>query len=128
MQSERAFTVKVMKKLRTLDRIWLFKTQEESVRGIPDVIGSHRGKFFSIEFKKDKYCKPDPLQEYTLGQIRKSNGLAFYWHPDNWEEQFEEFFLFKKRNLKANESGRGNEVTNAKCRNRVYTQDDLYSK
>jgi len=63
--------------------MWWFKSQEVSKRGIPDIIGvSGGGRFFAIELKKDGSCRPDPLQEYTLGKIRRAGGIGFDLNPD----------------------------------------------
>jgi hypothetical protein len=64
---EKTFKVKVQKKLKELDNIWFFKTNEVSIAGVPDIIGVRNGRFFALELKRDAKAKRSKLQEYILG-------------------------------------------------------------
>lgn len=66
---------KVIRYLRTVDRLWFYKTADKFTSGIPDIIGCYDGKFFAIELKqKGKY--PTRLQENVLENINRSGGYT----------------------------------------------------
>lgn len=84
---ETKFKEKVMKDLKTLSNTWFFKSQEVSRRGIPDIIACVGGIFCALELKAED-GRIDKLQEYTLKEIQKANGLAFAVRPSQWPEVF----------------------------------------
>jgi hypothetical protein len=75
--------------LKRIPKCWVFKTNERSVCGIPDLIGLINGKFFALELKVG-YNKATNLQLYTLNQIIKAGGLAYVVYPENLDEVMEE--------------------------------------
>lgn len=85
---ETLFKEKVVKRLHEEfgHSIYLFKTQQVSLRGIPDLVGSLKGSFFAWELKSGSNSA-SPLQEHELGRIRASGGLGAVVHPDNFEDQ-----------------------------------------
>lgn len=85
--SESQFKEIVLKDLRSLPSTWIYKTQERSIKGIPDVIGCSQGKFIAIELKKSGE-EPSPIQEYRINQIRDARGLAFWTSPEDWPYKF----------------------------------------
>lgn len=85
-QPETLFKERVKRDLETLDRIWFYKTQEVSRRGIPDFIICLRGLFYAFELKVDSPV--EPLQQYTLNKIQKADGTALVVTPQNWEQIF----------------------------------------
>lgn len=90
-QAETKFKERVIADLRTLQGTWFFKTQEVSLHGIPDLIICIWGLFIAIELKRGKKERPDNIQSYTLGQIRKkAHGVTYVAFPENWDEIFEE--------------------------------------
>lgn len=55
-----------------------------ALNGTPDFLICLCGKFVALELKKSAREKPDPLQVYNLNAIKKSEGMTFVVHPDNW--------------------------------------------
>lgn len=53
--------------------------------GVPDIVGCHNGKFFSIECKT-RGKKPTTLQEYEMGLARKAGGTAIVVDEDNLDD------------------------------------------
>ncbi len=90
MNPETKFKIKVQKdlvaarKAGKLPHLWFFKTQEVTVRGIPDILMCLNGVFVALELKKDDKTKPEKLQEYILGRITEAKGLAFKVGPKAW--------------------------------------------
>lgn len=128
MQPETAFKIKVMKRLKALEGIWLFKSQEVAVRGIPDIIGCFRGRFFAIELKRDLSSEADELQKYNLERIRKSGGLSFVWCPENYEQYLEQFFINPNVKREKATKGDGKAYRNdqgGKPSKKVYYSSDL---
>jgi Holliday junction resolvase len=84
MNPETKFKMRVQKILK--DRyglgIFFFKTQEKSVRGIPDIVGCLNGKFFAIELKT-RTGTPSKLQLHIIRSIQKTGGLAMVVDEDN---------------------------------------------
>lgn len=65
------------------------KTNERSVRGIPDIIGVCNGMFVALELKGTVRAA-DPLQARILTYIKSAGGLAYLVHSENWSSVFEE--------------------------------------
>ena len=84
---ETIFKEKVLLDLKKLDG-FVIKTQERTVKGIPDLIGCFNGRFVAIELKTDK-GEVTPIQEYRLKQILKAGGLAFSTSPSTWKMHLE---------------------------------------
>lgn len=82
-QPETCFKEKVLADLKMIPDIWVLKTQEVSVRGIPDVLGCINGKFFALELKVGS--KVGMLQQFHLDKIKKCNGIGHVVTPKNWE-------------------------------------------
>lgn len=72
--------------LKALPNTWFVKTQQRAIRGTPDYLLCVNGMFVGMELKKDGKEKPDPLQQYNLGRIKASKGIALVAHPENWEK------------------------------------------
>lgn len=86
-KEESAFKEKVLKDLKHFKSAYYFKTQERSRRGVPDIIGSIKGKFFALELKTDT-GKLDALQVHILHKIRESSGFALVTSPSTWADHF----------------------------------------
>lgn len=84
MNPETLFKLRVQKDLSKLQNTWFFKTQERSIRGIPDIIGSVAGRFFAAELKIDD--EPTKLQQFILNQIKRTGAVSFSTTPEEWEE------------------------------------------
>ena len=118
-----------MNRLKKIDNLWLVKTQQLSVRGIPDLLGCFQGKFFAIELKDHVTSNITELQKYNLDRIRKCGGLAFVWHPENWEEYLEQFFTsqtYEKKRQMASDRKNMHRGTSNRTSKKVYTREDLY--
>lgn len=85
---ETKFKEKVQDDLDTLNSIWYLKTQEVSVRGVPDILMCLKGILIAIELKVDS--KLSELQIYNLRKIKKAGGKSYVATPDNWKEIFQE--------------------------------------
>ena len=85
---ESVFKEKVQKDLASLKNIWCEKIQQVGIRGTPDLLLCIGGFFVAIELKIDGE-KPDPLQEYKLGLIKKAGGISLTATPSNWARMFE---------------------------------------
>lgn len=92
---ETKFKCKVQKRLREIPEIFFFKTQEVSVRGIPDVLICYQGMFYAWELKTEK-GKLDPLQEHVLNNIKLAGGIARVVTPANLDECMEELLSGKR--------------------------------
>lgn len=84
-QPETAFKMKVQEKLKQFPDIWVFKTQQLSLMGVPDLIGCYKRRFFAWELKKDAKSPPTALQSHVLRSISNAGGLARVVNPDNLE-------------------------------------------
>lgn len=83
MKPETVFKIRVAKDLSKIPNCWFFKTQERTLRGIPDFILCLNGHFIAIELKVGKN-QVTVLQDFILKQVAKSNGLGFVVYPNNW--------------------------------------------
>lgn len=94
MQPETKFKLQVFKDLRTLKKTWFFKSQEVSVKGIPDIIMCSQGKFIALELKRNtreckSACKKLSLQKRNLGLINEALGFGIFTCPKCWDMTFE---------------------------------------
>jgi Holliday junction resolvase len=53
--------------------------------GVPDIIGTHHGRFFGIECKAGKN-KPTALQLKNLAEISRAGGIALVINEDNMHD------------------------------------------
>lgn len=62
-------------------------------RGIPDIIGCHRGLWVSFEVKKDKYQQPTELQKDNGDEIREADGYwEVVWNLNQVKQYMKEWF------------------------------------
>lgn len=85
--------------LNTFDECWYFVKEAKSLRGIPDVIGVYKGKFFALEVKKNKSEAAKKtgricLQKYITILIQKAGGFASFIYPENLEEVIDKLKKF----------------------------------
>jgi Holliday junction resolvase len=85
--NETQFKTKVMRKLKEKGGFW-YKTSDKFVRGIPDILGCFKGKFYALELKVGKNKATD-LQKYTVDEINENEGKAYVVYPDNFPEVLE---------------------------------------
>ncbi len=89
IKQETKFKDKVRKDLKTLSSCWFFKTQETSIRGIPDYILCLRGWFIALELKPEADIELDALQEYNIKCIiEDGEGIGMRVDPTNWPQTF----------------------------------------
>lgn len=85
MKPETKFKMIVAKALQHLPSGWFLKTQEVTIRGIPDYIICLRGYFIALELKASEDDALDALQEYNLKTIiEDGEGIACRVDPTNW--------------------------------------------
>ena len=77
-----------MSDLTKLGYGFVLKTQERTVKGIPDLLACFKGKFIAIELKVDGE-EATPIQKYRIKQIVKAGGLAFVTTPTEWPVHLE---------------------------------------
>jgi hypothetical protein len=71
-----------------LPRCWVLKTNELSIRGVPDFLICLNGFFIALELKVDTN-KTDRLQEYNLAKISESGGISLVVYPETWQKDYE---------------------------------------
>lgn len=88
--NERGLTAKVKRYLKDRDG-WYLKVHGGIYQaGIPDIIGSLKGRFISVELKKDKTGKLTKLQEQTIKKIiERGGGISFVAY--GWEDFKQKF-------------------------------------
>ena len=95
MPLEHAFQKTVKDRLSNLEGCYHFTKEALAIRGIPDIIGCYKGRFFAMELKRSekeasKRTGRIVLQRYTLRLIQKAGGFGWMVHPDNLESVLEE--------------------------------------
>lgn len=89
-QPETVFKERVQRLLKEhFPDAWFFKSSERSIRGIPDIIGVHRGRFIALELKVGRN-KADALQTYVISKIDGAGGFARVVTPVNLAEILDE--------------------------------------
>lgn len=83
---ETVFKNRIRPLLDALPNSWWFKTQQVSLRGIPDMIGCLNGQFVALELKKDAKAPIGKLQVHILEKIADAGGFSAVVYPENWEE------------------------------------------
>lgn len=91
---ESGFQSRVLGDLRKVPELYVFKKEAGALRGIPDIIGCYKGKFFAWELKRDARAKPSVLQQYHINNIIKSDGIARVVCPENYNSCFFELTGF----------------------------------
>lgn len=91
-KNEAHFKDKVKDRLKSLGpECYFFIKEAKSLRGIADVIGCYRGRFFAWELKKSqaeahKDRDGHKLQLFYLEKVKTSGGLGRVVYPENFEE------------------------------------------
>ena len=85
MQPETLFKEKVQEFLKSLPYCWTLKTNERSVRGIPDILICLRGQFIALELKVGENVA-DPLQQFYLDKIKAAGGFSLVVWPATWHQ------------------------------------------
>jgi len=92
---ESAFKRIVKKRLDATPNLYHFTKEAAALRGIPDIIGCYKGKFFAWELKRsEKEAKKKTgrivLQRHIIELISKSGGIGKIVYPENLDQSFEE--------------------------------------
>ena len=93
---EAAFQSAIVKTLRRLPYVQVFKTSDFYVRGLPDLIICAKGHFIAWELKARANAKHRPLQASTLEDIRECGGHAAFVYPSNFEEELKKLTSLMK--------------------------------
>jgi hypothetical protein len=93
-QPEAIFKDKVLVRLREIGA-FCFTKEAGSIRGLPDIVGCYKGRFFGWELKKSladtrKQTGRIVLQRHRLQQIQKAGGHAALVCPENLDESLED--------------------------------------
>lgn len=88
---ESNYKKKVISALKDIDGLYFFVKEAASIRGIPDIIGCYKGRFFAWELKrseKESLKKRDghELQKYVISKIVKAGGIGRITYPENFQE------------------------------------------
>ena len=95
-QPESLFKDKVMARLKELGPdCFVFVKEAGSIRGLPDIMGCYKGRFFGWELKKSladtqKRTGRIVLQRHRLQQIQKAGGHAALVCPENLDESLKD--------------------------------------
>lgn len=96
MATEASFKIKVRMRLDKLGPdCYYFVKEAMALRGIADIIGCYKGKFFAWELKRDHkayVCKREgyELQKYNLERAGNAGGIGRVVYPGNFDECWEE--------------------------------------
>ncbi len=82
--------MKVLKKLKEIPDLFVVKVQQVAMRGIPDLLICHRGRFIAWELKTDE-GHPTELQKLVLSNITKAGGVALVVSPSTLDEALRRF-------------------------------------
>jgi hypothetical protein len=70
---------------------YYFVKEALALRGIADIIGCYRGKFFAWELKRSERVAKNnregyALQKYNLERVKAANGVGRVVYPENLDE------------------------------------------
>jgi hypothetical protein len=94
-QPETRFKEKVQRRLKQVPELYCRKIQQQSIRGMPDLLIIYCGLAFTWELKTST-GRATRLQTYELDAISKAGGIARVVTPDNFEECLAELLAFYK--------------------------------
>ena len=92
MNPEAKFQHKVHKDLKKIEGLFVFTKEALSLRGLPDLVGCYRGRFFGWELKKDEASTRHTtgrivLQRHILQRIKRAGGVGEFVCPENYQEK-----------------------------------------
>lgn len=92
---EKNFKKKVKSALQGINGMYFFVKEAAAIRGIPDIIGSYKGRFFAWELKRSEkvahqWRDGHELQKYNINKINESGGIGRIVYPENFKECLEE--------------------------------------
>jgi hypothetical protein len=98
---ESKFKEHVKKRLKKTPDTWFFVKEAKSLRGLPDIVGLHKGVFFGWELKRSesearKKSGRIVLQRHILKLIQNHGGVGELVYPENLEEKIQELQQFSR--------------------------------
>ena len=96
---EGLFQKRVLRRLKQIEGMYVFKKEAAAIRGIPDVIGCFRGRFFCLELKaSSKLARRTTgrivLQKHNIERVRAAGGYGAIVYPENFEEVINQLLSF----------------------------------
>ena len=90
MNPETKFQHMILKDLRKTEDLFVFTKEALSLRGLPDLIGCYRGRFFGWELKTSpaetrRSTGRIVLQRHILRLIKRSGGIGEFVCPENYQ-------------------------------------------
>lgn len=75
---ESAIVQRIIRKLNSSPDLWAIKIHggPGGARGVPDIIGSHRGRMFALEVKRPEVGRLSESQKYQLQKLADSGALC----------------------------------------------------
>lgn len=88
------------RKLDPVPDLYYFVKEALALRGIPDIIGCYKGRFFAWELKRSakeasKTSGRIVLQKHFLGHINRAGGIGEIVHPDNLDQKLSELLDYR---------------------------------
>jgi len=92
---ESQFKAQVKRKLDAIDGLYFFIKEALALRGIPDIIGCYKGRFFAWELKRSekeglKKTGRIALQRHIIRKIQLAGGEGEIVYPENLEKKLSE--------------------------------------
>ena len=86
---------KKVKKILKDNNVFCFVKEAKSLRGLPDIIGCYKGRFFAWELKRSaqearKRTGRIVLQRHILSLINKNGGIGEIVHPENLDKKLQD--------------------------------------
>lgn len=97
---ETLFKEKFVRELKRIDGLKVFKIQQSTICGTPDLLICLRGLFIAIELKKDEREAPTPLQQHNLNEIAQCGGVTFVACPENSKQVISALLKIKRYDLR----------------------------
>lgn len=94
-QPETIFKEKIFKDFDEIPKLFYFKLQLFSKKGLPDVFICYCGRFLVWELKVNNN-KTTPIQNYFLKKIENAGGIARIVTPVNYKKYLKELLDLSK--------------------------------
>lgn len=79
---ERTITDAILRALRAKEGVWCFKVLGGGgqMRGVPDIVGCYRGRFFALEVKRPQLGRLSAIQARRIADIGAAGGIVCVVH------------------------------------------------
>lgn len=77
-KTEKKVQTEIVKYLKSVPELYFNKHSDRYVKGIPDIMGCYKGKFFAIEVKREKGGVIAPMQEAHRKTILSCKGYHIF--------------------------------------------------